>query len=243
MHMAETRSGAACWLALAIVGARRLSCTRRWGKCTNSSCATACPTAGVRRSTTAAPTLRCRRRSTHRFIQSRPRAPWPAGTGKRRGTRAGASPDGHYGNLFLFADLPEADLEPAAPPPWTPSQFLGEYLTFRSNWSPDAAYLCLNTRHSPTTSSSHDQRRPELVPHVRQEGVSRHRSRLRQHGELIGTVSAWCRGATNPFNQNMVVVDGQRPWSVPAAPLMFIPILRSPRMPSLPAPLTSARLP
>jgi hypothetical protein len=210
-EMAESRSGAACWLSLANVGANphqlyplvgkihdlyiRDRMPNGWNPPINDNRIDSLPQALF------APLY------TDAATRAAARWDWK----NQDHTPRGESPDAHYGVLFLLADTPEADREPAAPPPWTPTQFLGDFLVFRSDWSPGAAYLCLNSKHFPTVSASHDQNdKNSFLMYAKKAFLAIDPGYGNTAGELAALVSSWCRG-DSPYNHNMVLVDGQRP--------------------------------
>jgi len=221
MAMAESRSGAVCWLALENIGASpfelyplaekmhelflRDRMPNGW-----------CPPINDNRATSTIPQVLYVSLYTAPSTRAAAMWDWKTQTHIPRGTL----PDSHYGCLFLLFDTPEKDKLPSSPPPWTPTQFLGDYLVFRSDWSPDAAYLCLNTKHFPTTSASHDQGdHNSFLMYAKRAFLAIDAGYGNTAGRLIHLVRGWCRGSR--YAHNMILVDGQRPRSYHKSPYVY----------------------
>jgi len=223
-QMAESRSGAACWMALARIGAPPFELFPGAGKIHELFLRDRMPNGW------SPPLNDSRGDEPLPQLLYAPLYPDPATAAaarwdwaNRNPNQRGAMVSSHYGNLSLLADRSEAAAPPAAPPPWAPTQFLGDHLVFRSDWSQDAAYFCLNTKHNPTTSASHDQvDKGSFLFYARKAYLAVDPGYGNTAGRaLIGTVSNWCRGADNPYNHNAIVVDGQRPTASHRSPYVY----------------------
>jgi len=211
-HMAENRSGALCWLSLAHIGANafglypmvarlhelyiRDRMPNGWAPPLNDS-----------RVEGALPQILFARLYPNEAEQAAARWDWQT----QALTPRGVLPDSHYGPLFLLLAGPEEEDLRGAPPTWPPTQFLGDHLVFRTDWSPDATYLLQNCKRSPTGSRSHDQ--PDKMSFM---FYARRALLAVDPGygntappELIKTVLDWTR--SSPYAHNQVVVDGLVP--------------------------------
>ena len=223
MQMAESRTGATCWLALAHAGASPFELWPQVARMHDLFIRDRmpngwCPPINDNRATCALP--QCLYASLYADPATRRAARWD--WKNQTHTRRGYLPDAHFGALFLLFDTPEADARPAAPPPWLPTQFLGDYLVFRSDWSAEAAYLCLNTKHFPTTSASHDQNdKNSFLLYAKKAFLAIDPGYGNTAGPLARQVVGWCRGRSNIFNHNMIAVDGQLPTAIHRSPYAY----------------------
>lgn len=113
--------------------------------------------------------------------------------------------DGAWRNPFKYYGFSQLEKGEATPPPWSPSQLLGDHLIFRSHWGEDAAYLFLSCKHWPTDSPSHDQLdHNQFMLYAKKSFLAVDPG----YGDT-SAVKSWCRGSK--YAHNLVLIDDTPP--------------------------------
>ncbi len=131
--------------------------------------------------------------------------------------------DDHWYYMFAYRATPEDMKGKSRPPMWPPTMFLTSHSVFRTDWSEDASYLMLNTKHW----------QGKFHGHIEDDGCSVQYYAKRAYlivdpGYGQGSypicnsvVKPWCRGRalnkkggdvrSSSYSQSMIFVDGKRP--------------------------------
>ncbi|RLF35967.1 MAG: hypothetical protein DRN08_02190, partial [Thermoplasmata archaeon] len=123
--------------------------------------------------------------------------------------RTGDWMDGHWCYIFLYRATPQDLAGKKHPPKWPPTMFFATHQVFRSDWSEDASYLMLNTKHC-RGGHGHNQNDGCSIQYYAKRAYLIVDPGYGQGGAFHNRyVKPWCRGDT--YNQSMILIDGKRP--------------------------------
>lgn len=117
--------------------------------------------------------------------------------------------DGHWYYIFLYRATPQDLKGKKESPKWPPTMFFTTHQVFRSDWSEDASYLMLNTKHC-KGAHGHNQNDGCSIQYYAKKAYLIVDPGYGQGGGFHNRyVKPWCRG--NTYNQSMILIDGKRP--------------------------------